>query len=66
MAQRWVFYQDKQGDWIWKRKASTGRVIEAATLAMPTLEESQEDARVNGWTEDAHTLVHPSLHKENP
>lgn len=47
---KWEFYQDKSGDWRWRRVAINGRIVGAAAEGYVNRTDCEENARRNGFT----------------
>lgn len=46
---KWEFYEDKRGEWRWRRKASNGEIVGAATEGYNKKPDCEENAKRNGW-----------------
>lgn len=45
----WQFYRDNQGYWRWRRVASNGRIVGAASEGYVNRSDAESNARRNGW-----------------
>lgn len=46
---KWEFYKDSAGQWRWKRTASNGKIVGAATEGYFNKSDCEANARRNGW-----------------
>jgi uncharacterized protein YegP (UPF0339 family) len=46
---RWEFYQDKQNDWRWRRKAVNGRIVGASSEGYRNRTDCVDNATRNGF-----------------
>ncbi len=51
MKDKWTFYKDGKGEWRWKRVASNGRIVGAATEGYKNRLDCVENAKRNGFTD---------------
>jgi len=49
MADKWEFYQDKAGDWRWRRIAPNGSIVGASTEGYKNRSDCVDNARRNGY-----------------
>jgi len=49
IMEKWVFYKDPQGKYLWRRKAVTGKILGISSVTFLTKEECAADARRHGW-----------------
>ncbi|MDR2439949.1 MAG: DUF1508 domain-containing protein [Planctomycetaceae bacterium] len=49
MDDKWEFYQDKAGEWRWRRIASNGKIVGASTEGYKNKSDCEKNARRNGW-----------------
>jgi uncharacterized protein YegP (UPF0339 family) len=50
MEDKWEFYKDNAGKWRWRRTASNGRIVGAATEGYSNKSDCISNARRNGYT----------------
>ena len=43
------YYQDKKGEWRWRRKAVNGQVVGASSEGYKVRKDCQHNAKANGW-----------------
>lgn len=48
-ADKWEFYKDKLGEWRWRRTASNGRIVGAATEGYKNHLDCVANAERNGY-----------------
>ena len=48
---KWEFYKDKLSDWRWRRTATNGRIVGAATEGYKNRTDCIETAKRNGYNE---------------
>lgn len=46
---KWEFYEDKRGEWRWRRKASNGKIVGASCEGYSKKDACEENARRMGW-----------------
>ena len=46
---KWEFYKDKSGEWRWRRTATNGRIVGAATEGYINRLDCIENAKRNGY-----------------
>jgi uncharacterized protein YegP (UPF0339 family) len=46
---KWEFYQDKAGEWRWRRTATNGNIVGASTEGYFAKPDCEANARRNGW-----------------
>jgi uncharacterized protein YegP (UPF0339 family) len=49
MDDKWEIYQDKAGEWRWRRTASNGKIVGASTEGYKNKSDCEKNARRNGW-----------------
>lgn len=49
MEDKWEFYQDAAGKWRWRRTASNGRIVGAATEGYVNRQDCVDNAARNGY-----------------
>jgi len=49
MNDKWEFYQDKAGEWRWRRTASNGEIVGAATEGYENYSSCEANAIRNGY-----------------
>jgi uncharacterized protein YegP (UPF0339 family) len=47
---QWEFYEDKRGDWRWRRKSVNGNIIGAASEGYKARKDGEADAERQGWS----------------
>ena len=47
---KWEFYQDKRGEWRWRRTAPNGVIVGASTEGYVNKSHCVSNARRNGYT----------------
>ena len=56
MKDKWDFYKDKKKEWRWKRTASNGRIVGAASEGYKNRIDCIANAQRNGFEEPATEL----------
>ncbi len=51
MKDKWTFYKDNKNEWRWKRVASNGRIVGAASEGYKNRLDCVENAKRNGFDE---------------
>lgn len=46
---KWEFYEDKRGEWRWRRKAVNGEIVGSSSEGYNEKSACQENAKRNGW-----------------
>lgn len=46
---KWDFYEDKGGDWRWRRTATNGNIVGASTQGYSNKSDCEDNAKRNGW-----------------
>jgi uncharacterized protein YegP (UPF0339 family) len=46
---KWEFYKDKENKWRWRRIASNGQIVGAASQGYVKKSDCEDNARRNGW-----------------
>jgi len=63
MNDKWEFYKDTQDQWRWRRTASNGNIVGAATEGYVNKADCEGNARRNGWETDE--MIEQDLADEN-
>ncbi|MEO0999126.1 MAG: DUF1508 domain-containing protein [Pseudomonadota bacterium] len=48
-SDKWEFYQDKRGEWRWRRKASNGQVVGASSEGYKGKADAEANAARQGY-----------------
>ena len=46
---KWEFYEDKGGEWRWRRTASNGNIVGASTEGYANKSDCEDNARRHCW-----------------
>lgn len=47
---KWIIYQQENGDWRWTRKTADGEILDASAEGFRNRADAVADARRNGYT----------------
>ena len=57
MKDKWTFYKDKKQEWRWKRVASNGSIVGAASEGYKNRLDCLDNANRNGFSETESLLA---------
>ncbi len=49
MNDKWIFYQDDNGKWRWRRTSPNGRIVGASSQGYVNRSDCEENARRHGY-----------------
>lgn len=50
---KWEFVEDKNGEFRWRKSAGNGMIVGTSLKSFKTRKGAIDDARLNGYTDDA-------------